>query len=129
MSLSVVISNASGLPIYEQIKQQVKQSILSGGLVEGESLPSIRQMASDLRVSVMTTTRAYAELESEGFLSTMQGKGSFVAPIDNQLVREQLLRQVEDDLASAAATARLAGVTKPELFEILNFVLEGANNE
>lgn len=129
MSLSVVISNASGLPIYEQIKEQVKASILDGGLAEGEPLPSIRQMASDLRVSVMTTTRAYSELESEGFLCTVQGKGSYVAPIDNDLVREQLLRRVEDALTSAAATARIAGIAKPQLLEILDFVLEGANND
>jgi len=129
MSLSVVISNSSGLPIYEQIKEQVKASILDGGLAEGQPLPSIRQMASDLRVSVMTTTRAYSELESEGFLVTVQGKGSFAAPIDNELVREQMLRRIEDAMSAAATAARLAGVTKPELFEILSFILEGANND
>ncbi|MCL2783387.1 MAG: GntR family transcriptional regulator [Propionibacteriaceae bacterium] len=129
MSLSVVISNSSGMPIYEQIKEQVKTSILDGDLAEGEPLPSIRQMASDLRVAVMTTTRAYSELESEGFLVTVQGKGSFVAPIDNQLVREQMLRRIEDAMSAAVTAARLAGVTKPELFEILNFILEGANND
>jgi len=128
VSLSIVISNSSGVPIYEQIKEQIKQAILMGLLSQGEALPSIRQLATELKVSVMTATRAYSELDAEGFLDTAQGRGSFVAPTNNELIREQMLRRVEDAFASAAAAARLAGVSKQELFHILDFVLEGENN-
>ena len=129
MSLSILISNSSGVPIYEQISEQMKQAILDKSLAEGDSLPSIRQLASDLRVSVMTANRAYTELEAEGYLVTAPGRGSFVAGIDSQLVREQLLRRVEEAFSAAVSAARLAQMTKSELVEILDLIWEGEGND
>ena len=93
--LEILISNASGLPIYEQITTQIKQKILSGELAAGEALPSIRALAKDLRISVITTKRAYDELEREGYVASVGGKGSFVAPRSEELLRESRLRMVE----------------------------------
>ena len=129
MSLSILISNSSGVPIYEQISEQMKQAILDHTLKQGEALPSIRQLASELRVSVMTANRAYSELEAEGFLVTAPGKGCFVADIDSDLVREQLVRRVEDAFAAAVTAARLARITKPELSAILDLIWEGEEND
>jgi len=129
MSLSILISNSSGVPIYEQISEQMKQAILDKTLTEGDSLPSIRQLASDLRVSVMTANRAYTELEAQGYLVTAPGRGSFVAGIDNQLIREQLVRRIEEAFSAAISAARLASMTKPELAAILDLIWEGENND
>jgi len=89
--LRIIITNTSGKPIYEQIKEQIKEAILGGDLGEGELLPSIRQLAGELKISVITTTRAYTDLEEEGFIAVQQGKGCFVLPKNTELVREQLL--------------------------------------
>jgi len=129
MSLSILISNSSGVPIYAQISEQMKQAILDNTLAEGQAVPSIRQLASELRVSVMTANRAYAELEADGYLVTAPGRGSFVAGIDNQLVREQLVRRVEGSFEDAVAAARLARLTKPEMVEIFDLIWEGEHND
>ena len=94
--MELIISNASSKPIYEQITGQIKAMILSGELAEGEQLPSIRALANSLRVSAITTKRAYADLEADGFIETVQGKGSFVAGGNAELIREEQLRQVEE---------------------------------
>lgn len=94
MPLSVVLSNTAGVPIYEQIAQQVRDAILTGQVEADEMLPSIRALARDLRVSVITTTRAYSDLVAEGFLANVPGKGYFVLPRDSELVREQVLREL-----------------------------------
>lgn len=112
------------MPIYEQIKKQMKTSILSGELNEGDMLPSIRQLAADLKVSVITTTRAYTELEQEGYIFNVQGKGCYVAPKDSELIREQLLRKIEEHLNDAIATARTAKLSKKELLTLIEFTLE-----
>jgi len=129
MGLAILISNSSGLPIYEQIGEQLKQAILDGTLSEGELVPSIRQMAADLRVSVMTTSRAYAELEAQGFIVTVPGKGSYVAGVDNQLVREQMVRRVEESIGTAVNAARLARLEKSDLNQILDLIWQGEQNE
>jgi GntR family transcriptional regulator len=123
--LEIIISNASGLPIYEQITVQIKNLILSGSIAEGEQLPSIRSLASDLRLSVITTKRAYTDLENQGFIETVPGKGSFVAGGNLELLREERLRRVEKLLNEAITEARGSGITGPELHEMLNVLEEG----
>jgi GntR family transcriptional regulator len=126
--MRILIRN-SGAPIYEQIKEQVKQAILADDLNEGDLLPSIRQLAADLKVSVITTTRAYGELEQEGFLVNVPGKGCYVAPKDSDLIREQLVRRIEEAFDQAIAAARLAKITPEELHQIFRFTLEGDGHE
>lgn len=127
--LKVLIKNSSGKPIYEQIKEQIRAAILSDEINEGDALPSIRQLAADLTISVVTTTRAYSELEQEGYIVNVQGKGCYVAPKDNDLIREQLLRQIESHFDTAISAARIAKLTDDELLELLKFSLEGNNHE
>jgi GntR family transcriptional regulator len=122
--LRIVISNASGKPIYEQIEEQIKEAILSGDLAEGDTLPSIRQLARDLKISVITTTRAYSDLELQGFIAVMQGKGCFVLRKDNELVREQLLRRIEEHFSAAINAARVAKLPRGELKKMLEVLLE-----
>lgn len=122
--MRIIISNRSDLPIYEQIKEQIKEAILNGELREGEALPSIRQLAKDLRISVITTSRAYNELEQEGFIASMQGKGSYVLPQNSAMVREQYLRRVERHLSDAVQDARMARITAETLKEMLTILLK-----
>lgn len=122
--MHIVISNSSDLPIYAQIKEQVKQQILSGELVENETLPSLRQLAKDLKISVLTTTRAYNELEQEGFITSRQGKGFFVMPSGSNLIREQLIQEVEKNLNNAILAAGRASMTDDELINLLQLLLE-----
>lgn len=121
--MRVVISNTAESPLYEQIAEQVKAAILAGELTDGEQLPSVRGLARDLRISVITTSRAYAELEASGFIANVQGRGAFVLPVDSQLVREQLLRQIELALGNAVDHARLAGLDRAELVAMLDALL------
>ncbi len=120
----IVLSNSSDLPIYEQIKEQVKTQILSGELSENEMLPSLRQLAKDLKISVLTTTRAYNELEEEGFITSRQGKGFFVMPRGSDLLREQLIKDVETNLNNAILSAQRASMTDDELVQLLKRLLE-----
>jgi GntR family transcriptional regulator len=116
----VVLSNSAGVPLYQQIKEQIGAAILSGELAEDSALPSVRALARDLRISIITTNRAYTELAAEGFIATVPGKGAYVLPLDSALVREQLLRQVEEGLQTALDAARRAGVDREELIQILD---------
>lgn len=125
----IVVSNSSALPIYEQIKEQVKAQILSGELQENEMLPSLRQLARDLKISVLTTTRAYNELEQEGFIASRQGKGFFVMSRSSALIREQLLREVEAGLLQAIQAAERAAMPAEELAALLQLLLEGENHD
>lgn len=127
--MRVVISNGAGVPIYEQIKEQIKSAILSGEINEGEMLPSIRQLARDLKISVITTTRAYNDLQNEGFVSNVQGKGCYVLPQNSDMIREQLLREVEEGFISAINSAKIAKLTKGELKEIFEVMLVEDNYE
>ena len=122
--MRIVITNSSGIPIYEQIKEQIKEAILSDELSEGDTLPSIRQLAKDLKISVITTTRAYSELEAEGFVVNIQGKGCFVSPKNNELVREQLLSKIEDNFLAAISTGKIAKLSRKELLNIFEFIME-----
>lgn len=122
--MEIYISNAGQSPIYAQITSQIKEKILSGELKTGEALPSIRLLAKELRISVITTKRAYDDLEQEGFIHTMPGKGSFVAPSNPELYREQALKQVEDLLGQAVEAARKGGVSRDEVQEMLTLLYE-----
>ena len=122
--MDIIISNSSGQPIYEQISRQVKGAIATGRLRPGEPLPSIRALARDLRISVITTKRAYEELEREGFICTVAGKGSFVAQQNLELARESSLREIEAHLQAAVELSRQAGLTMTELEDILHVLSE-----
>ncbi|MBE6091162.1 MULTISPECIES: GntR family transcriptional regulator [Clostridium] len=117
--MKILLSNKSDLPIYEQIKAQIKEQILSGEILENEFLPSIRQLAKDLGISVITTTRAYSDLESEGFIATLRGKGSYVLPKDSEMVREQYLKKIEEALMVAIENSKLANISNDELVVML----------
>ena len=120
--MDIIISNSGGVPIYDQITRQMKGLILRGELAEGEALPSMRLLARELRISVITTKRAYEELEREGFITTVPGKGCFVAPQDPELAREDALRRAEEHLSQAVDVAKTAGLTLAELTETLNLL-------
>ena len=125
MPLHVVLSNGSGVPIYQQIVDQTRAAILRGDVTEGELLPSIRGLARDLRISVITTTRAYNELAQLGYILHVPGKGSYVQPRDAELIREHLLRQVEGHLSDAVDAASQAGLDAPMLHSLLDIALKG----
>lgn len=122
--MDIIISNASGQPIYEQISRQIKGAIAGGKLSPGEALPSIRSLARDLRISVITTKRAYEELERDGFIYTVAGKGCFVAEQDLELQRESGLREIEAHLQAAVELSRQCGLTEEELMEMLRVLRE-----
>lgn len=122
--MKIVILNTAGIPIYEQIKEQVKEAIYSGELTENELLPSIRQLAKDLKISVITTTRAYNDLESEGFITSVQGKGFYVSPKNTELIREQSLREIENGFTSSIKAAKNAGIEREELMNILDTIIK-----
>lgn len=126
--MKLIVSNVSGVPIYEQIKQQIKSAILSGELQEEESLPSLRTLAKDLKISVLTVTRAYTELEQEGFVKNVQGRGCFVMGRGSELVREQLIRKVEAGLSEAVDAAAVADLSAQELHQLLDILLEDKRN-
>jgi len=118
--MRIVLSHQSVIPIYEQIKEQIKASVLSGDLAENDLLPSIRQLARDLQVSVITTTRAYNDLELEGFVQSVPGKGCYVKKIDSDLVRAKFLAQTKDALRNAIKLGKMAGLTIPEIHKVLD---------
>ncbi len=120
--MDILIRNTGEEPIYQQITRQIKGLILSGELPQGEALPSMRALARDLRISVITTKRAYEDLERDGFLTTVPGKGCFVAPRNLELVREEARRQVEEHLARAVSAARTGGVSRKEVFTTLQIL-------
>ena len=123
--MDIVISNSSEYPIYEQIARQIKNMIIAGTLKEGDALPSMRLLAKELRISVITTKRAYEELERDGFIATMTGKGSFVAAANIDLIREDQLRTVEAHLQDAVNAAHVSDLTLDELIEILTLIYQG----
>ena len=125
--MDIRISNADARPIYEQLRQQIRQSILSGELREGEALPSIRALAKDLRISVITTKRAYDELERDGYIHTVAGKGCYVAPLDSGRVREDCLRRIEEQMRQALELAHSCGISVDELAELLRAMEEEGN--
>ena len=127
--MKLIISNVSGVPIYEQIKQQVKAAILSGELKEKEALPSLRTLAKDLKISVLTVTRAYTELEQEGFVKNVQGRGCFVLGSGSELMKEQLICKVENSLTEAIKAAKIANLSNEELHHLLDILLEANTDD
>ena len=122
--MDIIISNSSAKPIYEQITDQIRAAIAKGELAEGQQLPSIRALANSLRVSAITTKRAYTDLEAAGLIETVQGKGTYVAGGNAELLREEQLREVEGLLAKAVERGRAIGLSDAELAEMLSLVLE-----
>ena len=122
--MEIYISNSSGVPIYAQITEQIRAKILTGELKEGEALPSIRLLAKELRISVITTKRAYEDLEADGFIVTAPGKGSFVAAQNPEQRREEMLKQVETHLQNAVNAAKTGGVSYDEVLDTLNVLWE-----
>lgn len=123
--MDIIISNSSGKPIYEQITSQIKNMILAGTLKEGDALPSMRLLAKELRISVITTKRAYDDLERDGFIESFTGKGSFVAKKNMEFVREEQLKIAEAHLKNAVDTAKSSGITLRELQDILDVLYDG----
>jgi GntR family transcriptional regulator len=117
--MRIIISNSSPDPIYEQINRQIKAQIISGDLAEGEALPSIRKLAQELQISVITTKRAYDELEHEGFINTVSGKGTFVAVQNQELLKEKKMKIVEEKLAEAVSEAKMLGIGIGQLKDML----------
>ena len=120
--MDIILTNAASQPIYDQIVSQVKAQILSGKLKEGDALPSLRALAKDLRISVITTKRAYEELEREGFIVSLTGKGSFVAGANTELIREEHQRRLEDHLREAVSLSHLCGLDLDGLTSILSIL-------
>lgn len=121
--MNIIISNSNPRPIYDQIAAQIKEVILSGELKAGDPLPSMRLLALELRISVITTKRAYSDLERDGFIETVAGKGSFVAAKNTDFVREEHLRRVEAALCEAVSLSHMAGIKEAELIEMLTILL------
>ncbi len=126
--MNILINNKNGQPIYEQIYTQIKNQIISGALKEDEALPSIRNLAKDLGISVITTKRAYEELERDGFIENFTGRGCFVKSQNTDFLREESVRQTEELLAKACEKAKLCGLTLEEMKEILELVYGGDEN-
>lgn len=122
--MNIIISNSSGKPIYEQITSQIKQQILSGQLQPHDALPSMRFLAKELRISVITTKRAYEDLEKDGFIYTVVGKGSFVADANHELLREEQLKKIEEHLEQAVEIASQSNVSREEVAEMLQMLYE-----
>ncbi len=129
VTMDIVISNSSGEPIYEQIAAQIKGLIMNEILKEGDTLPSMRMLALELRISVITTKRAYEELERDGFIESYTGKGSFVKGQNTELIHEENLRQTEEILAQACKKARICGIELNELIEMLSVIYGDDQNE
>ena len=123
-AVKIIVSNRSGVPIYEQIKGQIKEAIFSEQLQEDDLLPSIRGLARELKISVITTTRAYSDLEEEGFVVNVQGKGCYVLPRNTELARENTLHKIEDGLMTAIEAAKSDGIPKEEVAKLLEMLWE-----
>ena len=122
--MTVLIDNKSSLPIYDQIYSQIKAQIISGELQEHEALPSIRNRAKDLRISVITTKRAYDELEKEGFIYTIAAKGCFVAPKNVELLREETLKNIENHIGQIVRLSQSVGLSEQEVLDMVRFAME-----
>lgn len=123
--MEIIISNSGGKPIYEQITEQIKAQIIDGRLKSGESLPSMRVLAQNLKISVITTKRAYNDLESEGFIEVVAGKGCYVSDKDPQILREGNLKMAEKHISEAISVAKRSGISKEELKDMVDILFEG----
>lgn len=122
--MNILIDNKSGEPIYNQIYSQIRSQIINGEIKENELLPSIRGLAKDLRISFLTTKHAYDELEKEGFIYTVQGKGCYVAPRNTELIREENLKKIEEHIEQITQLATYGNISKAEILEMLEFAME-----
>ena len=126
--MNILISNLSGVPIYEQIEEQIKAQIMSGALCAGDTLPSMRMLAKELKISVITTKRAYEDLERDGYISNVQGKGCFVKAMNAELIKENMLFAIGELFESAADKAIIGKITLDELCDTLKIIYEEKNN-
>ena len=122
--MNIILSNSSSLPIYEQVKDAIKQAIFSNELKEEEILPSVRVMANDLKISFLTVKRAYDELEQEGFIKTVPGKGSFVAPKNLDLIREEKLKEIQDYIEKIYDISKISNISESEIKELFKMIFE-----
>lgn len=122
--MDIIISNSNSIPLYEQVKEQIKNKIISNELKAGEILPSIRSLAKDLRISVITTKNAYEELEREGYVETIQGKGTYVANKNTELIKEEQLPKIENLIETVVSIARISDISKKEIQEMLDILYE-----
>lgn len=122
--MHIILNNSSMIPIYEQLSDQIKSAIIQSILKEGEALPSVRMLAGELRISALTVKKAYDKLEEEGFVKTVHGKGAFVITSDKQLAMEARRKAVEDDFTKAIYKAKAVGLSREEILEIVNIILE-----
>ncbi|MFR7545710.1 MAG: GntR family transcriptional regulator [Clostridia bacterium] len=122
--MNIIISNSIGEPIYEQIKKAIKQAIYSNELKEGEILPSVRVMANDLKISFLTVKKAYDDLEIEGFIKTVQGKGSYVLPKNLDLLREEKLKEIESHVVSIVKLSRIYNITEDEVINLIKIMFK-----
>lgn len=120
--MDIIISNSSGIPLYEQVKEQVKNKIVSNELKTGDLLPSIRSLAKDLRISVITTKNAYEELEKEGYVETVPGKGTYVANKNAELIKEEQLQKIESLIDTAISIAKLTDISKDEIKDMIDIL-------
>ena len=122
--MNIIITNSSGLPIFEQIENSIKEAIFSNELKEGEMLPSVRSLANDLKISFLTVKRAYDELEKAGFIKTVQGKGSYVSPKNLDLIKEEKLKEIQDYIEKIYEVSKLSNITKEEVSELFKMIFE-----
>ena len=122
--MNIIISNNSSVPIYEQIKNAIKDAIISNELKEEEMLPSVRNLANDLKISFLTVKKAYDELEAEGFIKTVQGKGSFVAPKNLEIIKEEKLKEVQDHIEKIYNISKIANISEDEIKELFKMIFE-----
>ena len=120
--MNIIISNSSSIPIYEQIKTAIKQAIFSNELKEEDMLPSVRSMANDLKISFLTVKRAYDELEQEGYIKTIQGKGSFIAPKNLELIKEEKLKEIQELIEKIYTISKVSNITEEEIQELFKII-------
>ena len=123
--MNIILSNNSNVPIYEQIENAIKEAIFSNELKEEEMLPSVRNLANDLKISFLTVKRAYDELEKAGFIKTVQGKGSYVAPKNIGLIKEEKLKEIQDYIEKIYSISKMANIPEEEVKELFRIIFEG----
>ena len=122
--MNIIITNSSGIPIFEQIEKAIKEAIFSNELKEGEMLPSVRSLANELKISFLTVKRAYDELEKAGFIKTVQGKGSYVSPKNLDLIKEEKLKEIQDYIEKIYEVSKLSNISKEEVSELFKMIFE-----
>ena len=123
--MNIILSNSNGIPIFEQIENAIKEAIFSDELKEEDMLPSVRNLANDLKISFLTVKRAYDELEKAGFIKTIQGKGSFVAPKNLELIKEEKLKEIQDYIEKVYNISKIANISEDEVKELFKMIFEG----